>query len=57
MSTIFTGSVISRLGNGGVKVHEFAIVFPFALPRLGRTEDKNNTIFTDFNLTFSKYGY
>ena len=44
-----------RVGNGGVKVREFAIVFPFALPRLGRMEDKNNTIFTDFNLAFSKY--
>ena len=51
--------LMTRLGNGGVKVREFAIVFTFALPRplprLGRTEDKNNTIFTDFNLAFSKY--
>ena len=48
--------VANKLGNRGVKVREFAIVFPFALPRLGRTKDKNNTIFTDFNLAFSKYG-
>ena len=37
-------------------IREFAIVFQFALPKLGRTEDKNNTIFTDFSLAFSKYG-
>ena len=49
--------VTARLGNGDVKVLEFVIVILFALTRLGRAEHKNNTVFTDFHIPFSKYGY
>ena len=38
-----------RLGSGVLKVREFAIVFPFGLPRLGRAEDKSNKISRTFN--------
>ena len=36
--------LLTKLGNGVVKVREFAFVFPFGLPRMGRAEDKNNKI-------------
>ena len=45
--------VTIKLGKCSLKVREFAIVFPFGLPRLGRAEDKNNKISRTFKVKIS----